>query len=192
MSPRVRALLMAGWLAAAMAMTACGADKRPPPAKRASEPPPSASAVAIATPDQGMTVRARAALTGTISALVTMSGHADALQVVRVDGRCPVRPCTKYAYTGPKGLWSAELSLVLPPHTRRWTATAPPAMAHRSQRSAVMTKKVSHKHQGQPIKWLIERHRASEERLNVGGDREREPTGECSPPPARGTELDLG
>lgn len=139
MSPRVRALLMAGWLAAAMAMTACGADKRPPPAKRAPEPPPSASAVAIATPDQGMTVRARAALTGTISALVTMSGHADALQVVRVDGRCPVRPCTKYAYTGPKGLWTAELSLVLPPHTRRWTATADYAVTPDARTAATVS-----------------------------------------------------
>ena len=38
-SPRLPALLMAGWLTAAMAMTACGADKRPrPPSRPPSRP----------------------------------------------------------------------------------------------------------------------------------------------------------
>ena len=65
---------MAGWLAAALAMTACGGDERPTPAKRAAEPAPSASAVEILAPDQGATVRGRAAQTGTISAPVTVVG----------------------------------------------------------------------------------------------------------------------
>ena len=89
-------------------MTGVGAAERPPPKRPPSRAPP-AGAVEIVTPDQGATVRGRAAPTGTIAAPVRLSGHADALQVVRVDGRCPARPCTKFAYTGAQGRWTARL-----------------------------------------------------------------------------------
>jgi hypothetical protein len=127
-SARLGRLVAAAGLAAALAVTACGGDgdgaKRSTPAKRPAEPAASASAVEIQAPDQGSTVRGRAAPAGTISAPVTVSGHADALQVVRVDGRCAARSCTKFAYTGAEGRWSARLNLVVPPRTRRWTVTA--------------------------------------------------------------------
>jgi hypothetical protein len=115
---------MACWLAAALAITACGHDKRPAAAKRAPEPAPSASAIEILVPDRGATVRGHTARTGTISAPVRLSGRADALQVVRVDGGCPASPCTKFAYTGAQGRWTTRLRLVVPPRTRRWTVTA--------------------------------------------------------------------
>lgn len=117
------AAALAGCVTAALAVTACGGE-RPAPAKPAAEPPPSPSAVVILAPDEGSTVRGRAMQAGNVSAPVTLSGHADSLQVVRVDGRCAARSCTKFAYTGAKGRWAARLRLVVPRRTHRWTVTA--------------------------------------------------------------------
>jgi hypothetical protein len=136
----MRRLATAGCLTAALAVTACGGDgKRSAPAKTATEPAPSASAVEILAPDEGSTVRGRTARAGTISAPVTVSGQADALQVVRVDGRCAQRSCTKFAYTGAEGRWSARLQLVVPPHTRRWTVTADYAVSPTAATGARLT-----------------------------------------------------
>jgi hypothetical protein len=136
----LRRPVVAGCLAAALAVTACGGGgERSAPAKTAPEPAPSASAVEILAPDQGSTVRGRAARAGTISAPVTVSGQADALQVIRVDGRCAERSCTKFAYTGAEGRWSARLHLVVPPRTRRWTVTADYAVSPAAATSATLT-----------------------------------------------------
>jgi hypothetical protein len=138
---RLRLLVVAGCLTTALALTACGGDggERSAPAKTATEPAPSASAVEILAPDQGSTVRGRAARAGTISAPVTVSGQADALQVVRVDGRCAERSCTKFAYTGAQGRWSARLRLVVPRRTRRWTVTADYAVSPAAATGASLT-----------------------------------------------------
>jgi hypothetical protein len=137
---RLRRLVAAGCLAAALAVMACGGGgERSAPAKTATEPAPSASAVEILAPDQGSTVRGRAARAGTISAPVTVSGQADALQVVRVDGRCAERSCTKFAYTGAQGRWSARLRLVVPRRTRRWTVTADYAVSPAAATGAELT-----------------------------------------------------
>ena len=116
---------MAGWLAAALAMTGCGGDKRPPRQARPRARRRLPSAVEIAAPDPGATVRGRAALTGTIAA--------------PGDG-CRATPtrCRSFASTGAArrarvrssptpgrtGQWTARLRLVVPPRTRHWTVTA--------------------------------------------------------------------
>jgi hypothetical protein len=142
-TPRLSAPLTAGCLTAALALAlalaACGGDKLPAPAKPPAEPAPSASAVEILAPDQGATVRGRAARAGTISAPVTVSGHADSLQVVRVDGRCAAATCTKFAYTGAQGRWTARLRLVVPPRTRHWTVTADYAVSPAAATGATLT-----------------------------------------------------
>jgi hypothetical protein len=138
-SRHVATAVIAGCLTAALAVTACGGDKRKAPAKPAPAAAPSASAVEILTPDGGAIVRGRAAGTGTISAPVTVSGHADALQVVRVDGRCAASSCTKFAYTGAQGRWTARLRLVVPPRTRRWTVTADYAVSPAAATGATLT-----------------------------------------------------
>jgi hypothetical protein len=133
-------LVVAACLTAALALTACGGGgERSARPKTATEPAPSATAVEILAPGEGSTVRGRAARTGTISAPVTVSGQADALQVVRVDGRCAERSCTKFAYTGAKGRWSARLRLVVPPRTRRWTVTADYAVSPAAATGARLT-----------------------------------------------------
>ena len=139
MSRHVATAVIAGVLTAALAVTACGGDKRPAPAKPAPPAAPSAGAVEILTPDAGAIVRGRAAGAGTISAPVTVSGHADALQVVRVDGRCAASSCTTFAYTGAQGRWTARLRLVVPPRTRRWTVTADYAVSPAAATGATLT-----------------------------------------------------
>ena len=133
--------VLAACLAAALAAVGCGGQggARSTTARTATEATPSASAVAFLAPDQGSTVRGRVARTGTISAPVTVSGQADALQVIRVDGRCAQRACTRFAYTGAQGRWTARLRLVVPRRTRRWTVTADYAVSPAAATNATLT-----------------------------------------------------
>jgi hypothetical protein len=140
-SGRGRPVPVAAWLTAAvLACAACGGDDggKPTP-KPAAEPASSASAVEIVEPDQGATVRGRPVRADTIAAPVTLSGHADALQVVKVDGRCAEASCTKFAYTGAQGRWTAKLQLVVPRRTHRWTVRADYAVSPAAATSATLT-----------------------------------------------------
>ena len=69
-------------------------------------------------------MRGRRSADGRVAATIAVRGRADALQTVRIDGRCAARSCTKIIYTGARGEWKARLQLVLPPRTRRWTVSA--------------------------------------------------------------------
>jgi hypothetical protein len=137
---RIRPLAPAACATAAvLAFAACGGDGAKPTPKPAAEPAPSAGAVEIVEPDEGTTVRGRPVRADTMSAPVTLSGHADALQVVRVDGRCAEASCTKFAYTGAEGRWTAKLQLVVPRRTHRWTVTADYAVSPAAATSATLT-----------------------------------------------------
>jgi hypothetical protein len=85
--------------------------------------------VRILTPQRGTAVQAQRRPAGSLSASVTVTGYAEPLQTVRVDGRCVAMSCTKVIYTGIEGHWTARLRLVLPRHSRRWTVTADYAVA---------------------------------------------------------------
>jgi hypothetical protein len=175
-------LVVAACLTAALAVTACGGGgERSAPAKTATAPAPSASAVEILAPDQGSTVRGRAARTGTISAPLTVSGQADALQVVRVDGRCAERSCTKFAYTGAEGRWSARLRLVVPPRTRRWTVTADYAVSPAAATGARLTLAVRATKARAPSR---ERRSAPESEPGGGTTQPQPPANPATPTPA--------
>jgi hypothetical protein len=120
-----------GRLAAACALgalaTACGGQR--PEDQTATTAPdatpsPSTAAVSIVAPAEGSTVRGRRSADGRVAATIAVRGRADALQTVRIDGRCAARSCTKIIYTGARGEWKARLQLTLPPRTRRWTVSA--------------------------------------------------------------------
>jgi hypothetical protein len=120
-----------GRLAAACALgilaTACGGQS-PEPQKPTTAPDttptPSTAAVSIVAPAEGSSVRGRLSADGRVAATIAVRGRADALQTVRVDGRCAARSCTRIIYTGARGEWKARLRLMLPPRTRRWTVSA--------------------------------------------------------------------
>jgi hypothetical protein len=117
--------------AAAMVIGGCGGGGGKPttPATTASAVGPSQAAVRIVTPEGGSSVRAHRASAGGLSASVTVTGDADALQTVKVDGGCAPRSCTRITYTGAKGHWTARLRVVLPSRSRRLTLTADYAVA---------------------------------------------------------------
>jgi len=117
---------LAGCAAVALAVTACGNSGAPgtTPTERPSTEGPSQSAVRIVAPRAGSTVRAVRRPTGKLSAAVTVTGRADALQTVRVDGGCAESACTRFVYTGAEGGFTAKLSLRLPAHSQRLTVKA--------------------------------------------------------------------
>jgi hypothetical protein len=126
MTPARRRRLAAACTLAALT-TACGGQSPDPQATTTTPdatPSPSTAAVSIVAPAEGSTVRGRRSADGRVAATIAVRGRADALQTVRIDGRCIARPCTKIIYTGARGEWKARLQLVLPPHTRRWTVRA--------------------------------------------------------------------
>jgi hypothetical protein len=90
---------------------------------------PSQAAVRILTPEGGSSVRARRMPAGGLSASLTVTGEADALQTVKVDGGCAARSCTRIIYTGAEGHWTARLRVILPSRSRRLTLTADYAVA---------------------------------------------------------------
>lgn len=126
MSTAWRTPLVVGCLAAAVATGACGkrAAEQTTPQRAPSGAAPSQATVRILTPHTGTSVKAHHIAAGNLSASVTVTGDAEALQTVRVDGRCPARSCTRITYTGAEGHWTARLRLVLPSRTRRWTVIA--------------------------------------------------------------------
>jgi hypothetical protein len=126
MSLAVRNLLVGGCLLAAVAVAGCGTQTSAPSASRTtvSPAPSSPQPVTILAPGSGSTIRGRRARSGAIAASVTVTGHADELQTVRVGGRCGARTCTTFVYTGADGRWTARLRLVLPARARRLTVTA--------------------------------------------------------------------
>jgi hypothetical protein len=117
---------LVGCAAVALAVAACGKSGAPSttPTERPSGEGPSQSAVRIVTPRAGSTVRAVRRPSGKLSASVTVTGRADALQTVRVDGSCAESSCTKFVYTGAQGGFTAKLRLRLPAHSRRLTVKA--------------------------------------------------------------------
>jgi hypothetical protein len=116
---------LVGCAAVALAVAACGkSSPSTTPTGRPSVEGPSQSAVQIVTPRGGSTVRAVRRPTGSLSASLTVTGQADALQTVRVDGSCAESSCTKFVYTGAEGGFTAKLRLRLPAHSRRLTVKA--------------------------------------------------------------------
>src|SRR5204863_755573 len=112
---------------AALAVTACGGhspERHAPTTVPDAAPSPSTAAVSIAAPAEGSTVRGSRSADGRVAATIAVKGRADALQTVRIDGRCAARSCTKIIYSGARGEWAARLRLVLPPRTRHWTVSA--------------------------------------------------------------------
>jgi hypothetical protein len=122
----VRALFLAGCALFALAVAGCGTQTREPTTKPATNVASTSApqAVTILTPVHGSTVHGRHVRSGAVTASVTVTGHADELQTVRVDGACPARTCSRIIYTGPDGQWTARLRLVLPARARRVTVTA--------------------------------------------------------------------
>jgi hypothetical protein len=122
---RTRRLAAACTLAALV--TACGGrtpEHHEAPTAPDAAPTQSTAAVSIIAPAQGSTVRGRLSAGGRVATTIAVQGRADALQTVRLDGRCAARSCTKIIYTGARGEWKARLRLTLPPRTRRWTVSA--------------------------------------------------------------------
>jgi hypothetical protein len=117
---------LVGLAAVALAVAACGKSGTPSttPTERPSAEGPSQSAVRIVTPRAGSSVRAVRRPTGKLSASVTVTGQADALQTVRVDGGCAQSSCSRFVYTGAEGGFTAKLSLRLPAHSQRLTVKA--------------------------------------------------------------------
>lgn len=121
-SRRLAAACVLGALA-----TACGGqspERHAPTAAPDATPSPSTAAVSIVAPAEGSTVRGRRSADGRVAATIAVRGRADALQTVRIDGRCAAQSCTKIIYTGARGEWRARLLLLLPPRTRHWTVSA--------------------------------------------------------------------
>lgn len=100
---------------------------------------PSQAAVRIVSPTAGSQVRTRRDDADNLSGTLAVVGDADALQTVRVDGRCPEHPCSNVVYTGPKGRWTTHLRLALPPKTRRLTVTADYAVTGTATSAAQVT-----------------------------------------------------
>jgi hypothetical protein len=112
-------------LLTALAAGACGNGERSTPTTPAETPVgPVVAAVRILSPERGSSLRASRVSADQVSADVTVTGDAENLQSIRVDGRCPARSCSKVVYTGASGRWTARLRLILPPRARRWTLTA--------------------------------------------------------------------
>jgi hypothetical protein len=122
-----RSRRLAAACALAVLATACGGQSPEPQATTTAPDPtpsPSTAAVSIVAPAEGSTVRGRRSADGRVAATIAVRGRADALQTIRIDGRCAARSCTKIIYTGARGEWTARLRLVLPPGTRHWTVKA--------------------------------------------------------------------
>ena len=136
-----RSPLVVGCLVATLSAGACGkeAGEQTTRAKTPSVVGPSQAAVRILTPQRGASVKAQRMATGNLSASVTVTGDAEALQTIRVDGRCAPRSCTKFTYTGVNGRWTARLRLLLPPRSERWTVTADYAVAPGAMTAARMS-----------------------------------------------------
>jgi hypothetical protein len=126
MSLRPRDLLVVGGAFGALALAGCGQQNGAPttPAGAVPAATPSPQAVTIRTPRAGATVRGHRRRSGAIVASVTVTGHADDLQTVRVGGACRARTCTKIVYTGPDGRWTARLQLELAARARRLIVAA--------------------------------------------------------------------
>jgi hypothetical protein len=138
----LRDLLVAGGVAAVVAVAGCGGGQTGKPSTPASTvraPATSPQAVTIRSPRSGSRLRGRRASSGAIAASVTVTGHAEELQTIRVDGACGARACTKVVYTGPDGGWTARLRLVLAARTRRVTVTADYAVGSDAATGARLT-----------------------------------------------------
>jgi hypothetical protein len=138
--PRASPVIACLAVAVAVAAGACGkGGGARTDAAKAPAAAPSQAAVRIVTPEGGSSVRAHRTGAGRLSVSLTVTGDAEALQTVRVDGGCAARPCTRISYTGAKGQWTAHLQLVLPPRSRRWTVRADYAVAPAATTAARVT-----------------------------------------------------
>jgi hypothetical protein len=167
-------LLVVGCLVAALSIGACGkrAGEQTTHAKAPSVVGPSQAAVRILTPRQGAAVKAHRMATGNLSASVTITGDAEALQTVRVDGHCAAKSCTRIIYTGAEGHWKARLGLLFPRHDRRWTVTVDYAIAPGATTAARVSVAIhAVKARARP------RRPSSEPQTSSGTTTERQPSG---------------
>jgi hypothetical protein len=126
LSIALRCALLSGCLVAAAAGAGCGGQsgERSTSAPTQATVGPAQAQVRILSPRDSTIVTAHRTASGNLSASLTVSGEAEALQTVQVDAHCTPRQCLKIVYTGAEGRFRARLRVVLPARTRRWTVTA--------------------------------------------------------------------